>query len=292
MNPAPNVWADVRPSGAKIARWLLLHGVVIGSFAFAPVFTWTSPLWLSLSVVLVSCVGVSVGMHRGLIHGAFQMAPWFKALICWLCCLSGMGGPSSFVQMHRDRDWHQDQPTCPYFFGYQLDPVRSYVQMVFCVYTGPPIPADHHCLPPSDGWMRFLDRVYLLAPLPYWTALWWAGGWNALWWAGLLPWVLVQNLFWASNYIVHTRGYVTYPRPGHAEHGYNQRLLGLMSFGEGFHNNHHQFPGSARMGLGRYEIDLGYWVVRLLAWLGIVWDVRVADEPAATGPSGVGVAPT
>ena len=213
-------------------------------------------------------------------HIDVKMRPWFRAGVVYICCLSGMGGPSSFIRMHRERDYHQDQPTCPSLFGYRLDPFRSYIQMVFCEYTGAPVPA-HHPHPPSDAWMRFLDRVYLLAPIPGWAFLWLMGGWDAVWWGGLLPWALIQNLFWASNYLVHTRGYVTYARPGHAEQGFNQRLLGAVSFGEGFHNNHHQFPGSARMGLGRWEIDLGYQAIRVLEAMRIVWDVRVASDQQA-----------
>ena len=273
-------WTNVRPSWWKIVRWLLLHSVVIGTFIAAPTFSVTSLAWLSLSIFVVSCIGVSVGMHRGIIHGAFKMRPWFRAGVVYICCLSGMGGPSSFIRMHRERDYHQDQPTCPSLFGYRLDPFRSYIQMVFCEYTGAPVPA-HHPHPPSDAWMRFLDRVYLLAPIPGWAFLWLMGGWDAVWWGGLLPWALIQNLFWASNYLVHTRGYVTYARPGHAEQGFNQRLLGAVSFGEGFHNNHHQFPGSARMGLGRWEIDLGYQAIRVLEAMRIVWDVRVASDQQA-----------
>ncbi len=269
-------WDHVRPAPTKIARWLLLHGVVIGSFIGAPTFRITSLAWLSLSVFVVSCVGVSVGMHRGIIHGAFQMPGWFRAGVVYICCLAGMGGPSSFIRMHRERDYHQDRATCPSIFGYRLDPLRSYVQMVFCEYTGAPVP-DHHPLPASDGWMRFLDHVYLLAPAPGWALLSLVGGWDAVWWGGLLPWALTQNLFWASNYLAHTRGYVTFPRPGHAEQGYNLRVLGALSFGEGFHNNHHQFPWSARMGLGARELDLGYATIRVLERLGIARDVRVAD---------------
>ena len=215
-------------------------------------------------------------MHRGIIHGAFQMRAWLRHLVVYLCCFAGMGGPSAFIRMRRERDYHQDQPTCPSLFGYRLDPVSSYLQMVFCEYTGAPVPVGHP-LPASDAWMRFFDRVYLVAPLPIWALLFRAGGRNAVLWGGLLPWALVQNLFWASNYLVHTRGYQTWPRPDHAEQGYNQRVLGALSFGEGFHNNHHQFPWSARMGFGRAEIDLGFLTLRLLIALGLAWNVVVAD---------------
>ena len=276
-----SVWAEVRPSPRKIARWIAVHAIVIGSFGAAPVFQRSSVGWFAATLYVVSCLGVSVGMHRGVIHGAFRMRPWLQHAVVYLCCFAAMGGPSAFVQMHRERDYHQDQPTCPTIFGYRLDPLRSYAQMVFCEYAGAAVP-DHHPSPPSTRWMRLLDAIYLVAPLPAWALLWWAGGWNALWWGGLLPAVAIQNLFWASNYLAHTRGYQTWPRPGHAEQGFNDRLLGALSFGEGFHNNHHQFPWSARMGLGRAELDLGYLTLRGLVALRLAWDVRVAT-PAITG---------
>lgn len=274
---AASPWADVRVSPAKVLRWLLLHGTALVTFVLVWPLHWSGPLWFGVMTFLVSCVGVSVGMHRGVIHRAYTMPAWFRHLTYYLCALTGMGGPTSFVRMHQDRDYHQDQPQCPDFFGYRVGAVTSYMMLVFCVYVGPNnAPAQHPALSELDGFGRLLDRTYLLAPAPLFAALWWLGGWPALWWGGLLPWVAGQNLFWLINYICHTRGQVRFVRPGHAEHGYNQPLLGMLSFGEGFHNNHHEFPWSARMGLGRWELDLGWWVVRALRAVGVFGDVRAA----------------
>lgn len=266
-------------SWTKVARWLGLHALVATTFLWQPVFDWTSILWLSLTMVLVSCVGVSVGMHRGLIHRSFTMRPAFRRAVMYLACHAGMGGPSAFVRMHEERDFHQDQPTSPAIFGYQVNPLVSYVQQVFCIYVGPPVPRTHPELENPDAWVRFLDRFYLLVPVPWYGLLWLVGGWNALFWGGLFPWVIGQNMFWLSNYIVHTSGYQNFARPGHAEQGYNNYLIGLASFGEGFHNNHHEFPRSARMGLFRGEVDIGWWFVRLFERLGWVSDIRVATNP-------------
>jgi stearoyl-CoA desaturase (delta-9 desaturase) len=270
-------WRDVRVSPAKTLRWLILHGLALGSFLVLWPIHWTGPLWFAGMTVLVSCVGVSVGMHRGVIHRSFVMPGWFRQLVFYLCSLTGMGGPTAFITMHQDRDYHQDQPRCPHFFGYQVGPLTSYAMLVFCVYTGPnPAPPNREALAECGWFARLLDQTYLLAPAPVFALLASAGGWTALWWGGLLPWVAGQNLFWLSNYICHTRGYVSFARPGHAEHGYNQRWLGFLSFGEGFHNNHHQYPWSARMGLAPDEVDLGWYLIRGLHAVGIVSEVRAA----------------
>jgi stearoyl-CoA desaturase (delta-9 desaturase) len=252
--------------------------LVVATFVLWPPVHWSGLVWFAASMFLISCVGVSVGMHRGVIHRAFEMPAWFRMLTYYLCTLTGMGGPSSFIRMHQDRDYHQDQPECPYFFGYRVGPVTSYLMQVLCVYGGPnAAPHDHPALTGMGLFGRLLDRTYLVAPVVYFGLLGLAGGWTAVWWGGLLPWVAGQNLFWASNYVCHTRGYVRFPRPGHAEHGYNQRLLGFFSFGEGFHNNHHEFPWSARMGVGAWELDLGWAVVRVLHATGVVGSVRAAS---------------
>lgn len=79
---------------------------------------------------------------------------------------------------------------------------------------------------------------------------------------------------WAVGYAAHVWGERRYALPGAAESGTNIWVLGVLSFGEGFHNNHHAFPGSARMGQKAHELDLGWWVIRGLCRLGLVRDVR------------------
>jgi stearoyl-CoA desaturase (delta-9 desaturase) len=59
----------------------------------------------------------------------------------------------------------------------------------------------------------------------------------------------------------------------------NNWLLALLTFGEGWHNNHHHYPGSARQGFAWYEFDLTYYLLRLMSWLGLVWDLK--HVPAA-----------
>jgi stearoyl-CoA desaturase (delta-9 desaturase) len=83
---------------------------------------------------------------------------------------------------------------------------------------------------------------------------------------------------WFVGYRAHKHGHVRYALDGSAEMGRNLTLLGVLSFGEGFHNNHHASPGSARMGEARYELDLGWYTLLALERLGLVHDLEATGR--------------
>lgn len=84
---------------------------------------------------------------------------------------------------------------------------------------------------------------------------------------------------WFVGYVSHKIGYVRYGVEGASAEGRNVFFLGVLSFGEGFHNNHHAYPGSARMGVKWYELDAGWFVIRLLELFRLVRNVRAWHRP-------------
>jgi stearoyl-CoA desaturase (Delta-9 desaturase) len=108
-------------------------------------------------------------------------------------------------------------------------------------------------------------------------------------WGGLVRIFLFHHMTWSVNSVCHTFG----RRPFETEdESRNNWLVALPTFGEGWHNNHHAFPGSAIHGLGRRQIDVSWWTIRTLERLGMAWDVktpaagRIARR-AAQAPSSV-----
>jgi stearoyl-CoA desaturase (delta-9 desaturase) len=99
-------------------------------------------------------------------------------------------------------------------------------------------------------------------------------------WAGLVVgflWstVLLYHATFCINSLAHVHGrkrYVT------GDESRNNWLLALFTMGEGWHNNHHAYQSSARQGFRRWELDLTYYILRILSWLGIVWDLKVPPE--------------
>ena len=142
--------------------------------------------------------------------------------------------------------------------------------------------------------LRLLDRYDLVVPVALATALFLLGGWlethrpelgtSA---AQLLVWgffVSTIVLFHASvtiNSLAHQFGSRRFDT---ADDSRNNWLLALVTFGEGWHNNHHHFPGAARQGFRWWEIDLTYYLLRLLALLGIVWDLKPVPTQLRRAP--------
>ena len=102
----------------------------------------------------------------------------------------------------------------------------------------------------------------------------WAGAIWGLVWGGLARVFLVHHITWSVNSVCHLWG--TRPFESH-DLSRNNAIFGLLALGEGWHNNHHAFPTSARHGLRWWEIDLTYWVIRGLALVGLARRVRVPN---------------
>ena len=137
--------------------------------------------------------------------------------------------------------------------------------------------------------LRFLDRYDLVVPLALAVALYVTGevlaaaapglgtnGLQLLVWGFCISTVVLYHATFTTNSLAHRFGWRRYATRDDSR---NNPLLALLTFGEGWHNNHHHFPGAARQGFYWWEIDLTYYGLRLLAALGIIWDLR--EVPAA-----------
>jgi stearoyl-CoA desaturase (delta-9 desaturase) len=96
-------------------------------------------------------------------------------------------------------------------------------------------------------------------------------------WGGLVRIFLVHHVTWSVNSVCHLWGGRPYRG---ADESRNNFLFGVLALGEGWHNNHHAFPTSARHGLRWWQIDVSYWIIRALAWLRLAWDVKLPTQHA------------
>lgn len=230
---------------------------------------------------LTLCLGHSVGLHRGLIHQSYETSRWLRGTLAWLFVLSGLGGPLSWARLHAVRDYWQSRADCPRYFAYEHSLARDFVWNLHLRF----LPADARAetrLPPDvlgDPWLRFLERTWPLHVLLLAGILFLADGPGAV--AVCLCARTAAGILghWFIGYAAHRWGARPHAIPGAKESGTNVWILGLISFGEGFHNHHHAFPRSARMGLWRHELDVGWLVLRLLERLGQVRSLRTAPWP-------------
>jgi fatty-acid desaturase len=268
----------VRPDPVR-ALWL--WGMAVpGLVAGVPALSRTTTALALVLALLSLCLGHSVGLHRGIIHRAYDCGPWLRGLLAWLFVLSGLGGPLSWARLHAVRDYWQNRQDCPRYFAYDHGLLRDFGWNLHCRFE----PADNRAdgrLPADvlrDRWLLFLEATWPLHVLAL---------------AGLIAATLGPGAVavcisartaagiaghWFVGYAAHSWGERPHAIAGAKECGTNLRLLGVLSFGEGFHNNHHAFPRSARMGLGRGQVDLGWIALGLLRRLGLVRSVRTPES--------------
>jgi stearoyl-CoA desaturase (delta-9 desaturase) len=258
---------------------LWISGMTLAALIGGPLtFTWDAlALFLSTAAVTV-CLGHSLGMHRRLIHRAYDCPLWLERLFVYLGTLVGMAGPYGMIRQHDIRDWAQRKARCHPYLAHRSPFLRDGFWQLHCELTlaHPPQLAMERRVA-EDRFYRFLERTWMAQQLP-WAALFLA--------VGGLPW-LVWGIaarvaasvtgHWLVGYFAHNRG----PRSWHVEgagvQGYNVPYCGLITMGEAWHNNHHAFPASARLGLGPGEADPGWWVLRALMAVGLVWNARTPE---------------
>jgi stearoyl-CoA desaturase (delta-9 desaturase) len=133
----------------------------------------------------------------------------------------------------------------------------------------------------NDRIYRFMESTLMWQQLP-WALLFFAlGGWGWVFWGVCARVAVCVTGHWLVGYFAHNSG----PRDWHVEgagvQGYNVRFCGLLTMGEAWHNNHHAFPGSARLGLYEGQVDPGWWVLMTLRRLGLAWNIKTPAELAS-----------
>ena len=120
--------------------------------------------------------------------------------------------------------------------------------------------------------------------LPLAVLLFAPGGWAyVLWGISLRIWVSLTG-HWMIGHFAHKSGHQGWRVADLPVQGYNLRGLGLLTFGENWHGNHHAFPHSAKLGVERGQSDPGYWLIRILAALGLAHNIRLpGSEPPRAG---------
>ncbi len=267
--PLPHQHGEVRFSLAKIA-W---NGTLLASLGLAPFYFDVGAACFAAAMALgVLAVGHSAGFHRGIIHGAYRMGRTTERVLTYVAVLAGIGGPLGMLRMHNTRDGHQNRPEAPDYYTFAHSAWQDATWYLFCDHTGPPAPIDP--AREHDPYFRALEATWRLQALPWIVGLALFGGlpW-VVWGWGVRTAVCVLG-HWFVNYQAHTVGYRRWRMPGSGEEGRTHLLWGALAMGEGWHNNHHAWPDSARFGVGWWELDPGWWVVCALRELGLVWDVK------------------
>jgi stearoyl-CoA desaturase (Delta-9 desaturase) len=293
-SPDPQGDAMTRPT--LLVRSLNLFAILLpfAGFIAAIAFLWgTGFSWLHLGLLvggyLLTAVGVTVGFHRLFTHKSFDTNPVITAILGILGSMAVEGPILRWVATHRKHHQHSDREDDPHSPNTHGHGVIAFIKGVVHAHCGWLFSRSHRDLMRyipdlnSDKLVRRISKLFLL-----WVALGllipaaiglavsgtWLGALLGFLWGGLARVFLVHHATWSVNSICHLWG--TRPFASH-DHSRNNPIVGVLGLGEGWHNNHHAFPASARHGLRWWEFDASYLIIRAMALCGLATNVRVPN---------------
>jgi len=291
--------ATVRARTSLISQVVTLIAVIVPPLALVSAMglLWgvgfhLRDLVLLLTMYVVCAFGTTIGFHRYFTHRGFETGAPLKAVLAILGCMTMQGPLTQWVTDHRKHHALSDKPGDPHSpnvgngdgaWGAVKGFVHAHVGWLFNnlgMEQGRIYGKDLY----DDRIVVWVDRLYMVwivltLGIPF--AIGYAVGGTAvagvegLVWGGLLRIFLYQHATFSVNSICHMFGRQDYRSRDEAR---NNWVVALLVFGEGWHNNHHAFPASARHGLRRWQLDMSWWVIRGLEKLGLVWNVKVPDS--------------
>jgi fatty-acid desaturase len=129
----------------------------------------------------------------------------------------------------------------------------------------------------ADPYYRFLDATAFGWQVAVAAGLFACGGWSWVVWGVFVRLTATYNVTWLVNSAAHLSGFRTFRTPG-KDRSTNNWWVAFLAWGEGWHNNHHAFPFSARHGLLWFEFDVTWWTIRLLKCIRLAHDVKVPES--------------
>ena len=266
-----------------------------------------NPAWFSWSGValcillhwLTGGIGICMTYHRLLTHRSFVTRPKaFEYILTAIGCCASEGGAIGWVADHRRHHAHSDTDEDAH------TPRRSFGWAHMFWFMTPDVTSRHtpeyykKWTPDleSDKVHVFLDKMHLLFPIGLFVLLYAAGQWTGknlgmswLIWGGFLRTILVLHSTWLVNSATHVWGYRTHDT---RDDSTNLWWVAIVTYGEGWHNNHHAYQTSARHGIAWWEVDMTYIAIKLLSYAGLAHTIKMPKIPKAVDtPTGKRPAP-
>jgi len=270
-------WNGRRFDWVNVVYFTAIHA---GALAAPWFFSWSALGVCLLLYWLSASVGICLTYHRLLTHRGFEVPKALEYLFTLVGMLASEGGAITWVAMHRAHHALSDRP------GRDLHTPKdgfawSHIGWILCELGVGRREIERRYAPElvADPVHRVLNRLHVLPNVLVGLALYAWGGWAFVVWGVFLRLVIGLHATWFVNSAAHTWGYRTYDTP---EGSTNLWWVGLVAWGEGWHNNHHAFQRSARHGHEWWEVDATWAAIRALAAVGLAKDIQLLPRNAAS----------
>ena len=291
----PEGTRPLRISWINAGALLLYHAVAVLA-ALPWFFSWTSVAAALVGVYVFGTLGINLCYHRLLTHRGLVCPKWLEHTLAIFAVCSFQDTPARWASVHRRHHEYSDEEHDPH--SPLVSFLWSHIQWIYVenrelnrlgIYDryAKDILRDkfYVALERDNAWLMIIAASWVVFFLFGVGIAWLAGansaeavrmGASVLVWGVFVRTVVVWHITWSVNSLSHLWGYRTYQT---ADFSRNNTFVGLVSNGEGWHNNHHADPRSARHGHGAWEIDVTWLTIRLLESLGLATDVA---RPAAS----------
>jgi len=251
--------------------------------ALAALFFWSWPAVISAVLLywVAGSLGVGMGYHRLLTHRGYKVPKVVEYFLVTCASISLQGGPIEWTTTHRMHHAHTDRQGDPHtpregrwwsHVGWIVAGTAQKHERVVMERYAPDLLKDRYYV--------WLSRYYYVPLILLALVLLALGGWRVVMWSVFLRVTLGLQATWLVNSATHLWGRRRFET---GEDSRNSWWVALLTFGEGWHNNHHAHPTSARHGLRWYEIDFNWWGIRVLQLLGLARAIkRVRFNAAVT----------
>ena len=264
--------------------WMVLAWIAfmhVGALAAFFTFNWKALGVCLLLWWLTGGVGICLGYHRYFTHRSYATYKPVEYLLAVLGCMAGEAGPIAWVAAHRYHHTYSDTEKDPH------SPLKGFLWAHMTWLFGREkflAEFDHYkrYTPDMarDPFLVWLDRFHMIPSIALALLLYILGGWSFVVWGIFVRSVIVYHSTWLVNSASHVWGYRTFKTTDRSR---NNWWVALLSFGEGWHNNHHAFQRSARHGMRWWEIDLTYRTIQLLWVLGLASQIHLPVKSEASG---------
>ena len=243
--------------------------------AVAALFFWSWPALITAVVLywVGGSLGIGMGYHRLLTHRGYKVPKPVEYFLAICGTLALEGGPIQWVVTHRIHHAHTDRAGDPHtprdggwwaHVGWILwGTAQNHDEATLARYAPDLL---------KDRFYHWLNRFYYVPLLIVGIGLFVFGGWSVVLWGVFLRVTLALHTTWLVNSATHLWGKKRFET---GDDSRNTWWVALLTFGEGWHNNHHAHPTSARHGLHWYEIDLNWLGIRALQLLGLAHSIKL-----------------